>query len=277
MLTGEGYGDLRSDNAVCGCPEGALDGHPVALAVATATGGVLMFMRGSRGERGITGLETSIVLIAFVVVASVFSFTVLSAGVFSSEANKQTIFAGLRETRTRLRQNGSTFAFAAKVGSVDTVYKIVFVVSNSLAGEPVDLTPPYSADSSGIDPDFVSSNASATVISYADENQRLPDVPWSIIFIGNHNGDTLLEDGEKAEVTIWLLDRDNSLTEVQDDSAVLMDDSTANGGGVGGIDAGGFLLGKSTRFVLEVAPQIGAALTIQRAIPPGLRPVMNLN
>lgn len=236
-----------------------------------------MFMRGSRGERGITGLETAIVLIAFVVVASVFSFTILSAGVFASEANKQTIFAGLRETRTRIRGNGSTFAFAARVGTTDAVFKIVFVVSNSLAGEPVDLTPPYAADQSGLDPDFVPSNTSATVISYADENQRLADVPWSIVFIGNHNGDTLLEDGEKAEMTVWLLDRDNSVIETADSSALLMDTSTANGGGVGGIDAGGTLVGKSTRFVLEVAPQIGAALTLQRGIPPGLRPVMNLN
>ena len=82
-------------------------------------------------ERLFGCLETAIVLIAFVVVASVFSFTVLSAGVFSSEANKQTIFAGPRETRTRLRQNGSTFAFSAKVASTDAVYKLVFVVSNS--------------------------------------------------------------------------------------------------------------------------------------------------
>ncbi len=236
-----------------------------------------MFTRGSRGERGITGLETAIVLIAFVVVASVFSFTILSAGVFASEANKQTIFAGLRETRTRIRQNGSTFAFSANVGSTPAVYKIVFTVSNSLAGEPVDMTPPYAADESGIDPDFVPANTSATVISYADEDQRLPDVPWSIVFIGNHNGDTLLEDGEKAEMTIWLLDRDNAIADTADNAVVFMDTSTANGGGVGGVEATGTVIGKSTRFVLEVAPQIGAALTIQRAIPPGLRPVMNLN
>ncbi|HUV53535.1 MAG TPA: archaellin/type IV pilin N-terminal domain-containing protein, partial [Dehalococcoidia bacterium] len=38
-----------------------------------------------RDERGITGLETAIILIAFVVVASVFAYTVLSAGIFSSQ------------------------------------------------------------------------------------------------------------------------------------------------------------------------------------------------
>ena len=33
-------------------------------------------------ERGITGLETAIILIAFVVVASVFAYAVLTAGLF---------------------------------------------------------------------------------------------------------------------------------------------------------------------------------------------------
>ncbi|MCI0880381.1 MAG: flagellin, partial [Chloroflexi bacterium] len=36
-----------------------------------------------RDQRGITGLETAIVLIAFVVVASVFAFAVLSTGLLS--------------------------------------------------------------------------------------------------------------------------------------------------------------------------------------------------
>ena len=34
-------------------------------------------------EQGITGLETAIILIAFVIVASVFAYVVLSAGLFS--------------------------------------------------------------------------------------------------------------------------------------------------------------------------------------------------
>ena len=46
-------------------------------------------------QRGITGLETAIILIAFVVVASVFAFTVLSTGIFSSERSKETVFAAL--------------------------------------------------------------------------------------------------------------------------------------------------------------------------------------
>ncbi|MDA0232231.1 MAG: hypothetical protein O3B04_02255 [Chloroflexi bacterium] len=231
---------------------------------------------GSR-ERGITGLETSIVLIAFVVVASVFAFTVLSAGVFSSEAAKQTIFAGLKETRSRLRQNGSVFAFSAQAGTTQTVYKMVFIVSNSLAGEPLDLTPPYTQDDSGLDPDFDATAIPATIISYADEDQRKGEVPWTVQFIGNNNGDLLMEGGEKAEITVWLMDRNHAILEVDPNAVQVMDTSTANGGGVGGLEAGDVLIGKSTRFVLEMSPQIGASTTIQRSIPPGLRQAMNLN
>jgi flagellin FlaB len=229
------------------------------------------------GQRGITGLETSIVLIAFVVVASVFSFTVLSAGVFSSEAAKQTIFAGLKETRSRIRQNGSVFAFSGNETNTPAVYKVVFIVSNSLAGEPLDLTPPYTADDTGLDPDFDALAVPATIISYSDENQRLGDVPWTVAFIGNNNGDLLLEDGEKAEVTVWLLDKVTAVADSDPSSVAFMDDNTGNGGGAGGITAAGVLIGKSTRFVIEMTPQFGAALTIQRSVPPGLRPVMNLN
>ncbi len=236
-----------------------------------------MVLRGARSQKGITGLETAIVLIAFVVVASVFAFTILSAGVFSSEANKQTIHAGLKETRTGLRQHGSAFAFSGFVGSTQAVHKIVFIVSNSLAGEPVDLTAPYTTDDSGTDPDVVNASSAATIVSYADENQRFSDLPWTMTFIGSNNGDTLLEDGEKAEITIWLMDRVTGVAVGSNGSIAYMDASTANGGGTGGVNSTDTLIVKSTRFVIELTPQLGAPLTIQRAIPPGLRNVMNLN
>ena len=50
-------------------------------------------VRHGRDQSGITGLETAIILIAFVVVASVFAFTVLSTGIFSAERGKETVFA----------------------------------------------------------------------------------------------------------------------------------------------------------------------------------------
>ncbi|MCH8061405.1 MAG: hypothetical protein IH861_02765 [Chloroflexi bacterium] len=58
-------------------------------------------------ERGVTGLETAIILIAFVVVASVFAFTVLSTGIFSAERGKETVFAALKQARGSVELKGS--------------------------------------------------------------------------------------------------------------------------------------------------------------------------
>lgn len=58
-------------------------------------------------QRGITGLETAIVLIAFVVVSSVFAFAALSTGLFSSDKAKETHTAGLAEARGTLELKGS--------------------------------------------------------------------------------------------------------------------------------------------------------------------------
>ena len=59
-----------------------------------------------RAQTGITGLETAIVLIAFVVVASVFAFAVLSTGLLSSEKSKETVLGGLEETSSTLSIRG---------------------------------------------------------------------------------------------------------------------------------------------------------------------------
>src|ERR1700674_2731497 len=71
---------------------------------------VQQFVRRMKEERGITGLETAIVLIAFVVVAAVFAFVVLSTGLFSSERSKETVYAGLSKTRGTMELTGGVIA-----------------------------------------------------------------------------------------------------------------------------------------------------------------------
>ena len=61
-------------------------------------------------QRGITGLETAIVLIAFVVVASVFAFAVLNTGFLSSEKSKEAALGGLQETSSTLSLRGEVIA-----------------------------------------------------------------------------------------------------------------------------------------------------------------------
>ena len=199
-----------------------------------------------RDQRGVTGLETAIVLIAFVVVASIFAFVVLSTGVFSAERGKETIHAGLQEARSSMEIRGSMIANANVTSTaVDTV---TFIVTNAVAGDAIDLTAPTDADDDGI-PD--ASSAHKTVLSYTDENQHISDVAWTVTYLGSEDGDDLLEVGEKAELVAKVEKAIN--------------------------DTSGTALGTDTQFSLELTPAAGAVMTLQRTTPSGIDTVMNLN
>jgi len=227
-----------------------------------------------KDEKGITGLETAIILIAFVVVASVFAYTVLSAGIFSSERGKETVYAGLQQAKSSMEPRGSTLAYddadvydstgTTKVADAGTaVTKISFVVSNAVAGEPVDLTPPYLYDvATGIS---TSGLEYVTVISYNDELQFMNDMAWTVEFIGKSSGDYLLETGEKAEITVWLVNYDGTYYKLGAGATDPFIDDANN------------LLGKNTQFTIEVKAPHGAVLTIQRITPARLDAVMNLH
>ncbi|NQW20085.1 MAG: hypothetical protein HQ477_05085 [Chloroflexi bacterium] len=224
-------------------------------------------------QKGITGLETAIILIAFVVVASVFAFTVLSTGIFASERSKETVFAGLEEAKSSIEPRGSVIAFKANRGGTETIYKVSWVVSNSVSGAPVDLTPPYTEGGTGTDPDIVASAEYKTVISYTDHNQHLSDVPWTVSWVGNSNGDNLLEEGEKAEVTVWLLKRETG-TAVTDAASTGYWVADVNGSH--GMLSSGTLIAANGQFTFEMKPNSGAVLTMQRTAPSRLDTVMDL-
>ncbi|MDY6907044.1 MAG: archaellin/type IV pilin N-terminal domain-containing protein [Chloroflexota bacterium] len=68
-----------------------------------------------RSQEGITGLETAIILIAFVVVAAVFAYTVLSAGLFSTQKGQEAVYSGLEETSSTLELRGSVVAYTTEI------------------------------------------------------------------------------------------------------------------------------------------------------------------
>ena len=74
-----------------------------------------------RDENGITALETAIILIAFIVVASVFAFSILSAGTYSTERGKEAVFAGLEEVQASIEVKGAVIATSATTGTTGTV------------------------------------------------------------------------------------------------------------------------------------------------------------
>ena len=356
-------------------------------------GGVLRWTQVPIGEeRGVTGLETAIILIAFVVVASVFAFTVLSTGIFSSQRGKETLFAGLKEAQGSLDAQGAVIANGATAKSLslantawakdttnatnsaaitmvsDTGDKkegaasseaqltaafttglaayenlsptvdlskndsvelwikssvdlaandlqfrissaancgtsledinipvlvastwkrvtlaiadnsdmtavkcigldiavdkgaaninldevispgqattIEFVVTNGVGGEAVDLVAPSDSDADGISD---TDGRNTLVLTYTDKNQVVSDIYWTKTFVGEDDGDDLLEVGEKGKLTV-------TLTALANDKALV----------------------KDLTFSLELKPAEGSVLVLQRTMPSQIDTVMNL-
>jgi len=64
-------------------------------------------MKIGRNKRGMIGIEAAIILIAFVIVASAFSYMVISMGLVSTQRGKETITSSLQEVLSPLIIDGS--------------------------------------------------------------------------------------------------------------------------------------------------------------------------
>ena len=142
-----------------------------------------------KDQKGITGLETAIILIAFVVVAAVFAYTVLSAGIFTTQKAQESVYTGLEEVEATLQIKGSVIATANTTGSNGTVADIAFTVEGAMQGLAIDFTEPTD---------------NVVVISYLDSTQVERDLDWAISKVGQADEDYLLEGDEKFEIAIDL-------------------------------------------------------------------------
>lgn len=193
-----------------------------------------------KDQRGITGLETAIVLIAFIVVATEFAFAALSTGLFSADKSKETIYAGLSETRGSMQLKSSVIITASTTGTSGVVSDISFHVANAAGGAPIDLTP------------------GKTLIKYTDQTQSKmfsSTAGFSVTAMGAADTDKLLERNETYELKLIDLE---------------------TGTGPGG-DTLTNTLGINTTFQLEVIPPKGAVLFIERTTPIFLDVISSLN
>ncbi len=180
-------------------------------------------------QRGITGLETAIVLIAFVVVSSVFAFAALSTGMFSSDKARETITAGLAQTRSTMELKGSVIGTSDVAAVTGVITTIEFHVTQSAGGADVDLTP------------------GNTVIKYTDTTQSKlfgSTAGFTVTGIGSADTDNLLERNEVYKISMINLDT----TDPGDDNLTSK-------------------LGVNQTFTLEVIPTKGAVLHIERTTP----------
>ena len=87
-------------------------------------------------DDGFTGLEAAIVLIAFIVVAAVFSYVVLGAGFFTTQKAQETVHTGVAQATSAVELSGPVMIDSS---ADDTVGNITFYLQLAAGGTPVDI------------------------------------------------------------------------------------------------------------------------------------------
>jgi archaeal flagellin FlaB len=147
----------------------------------------LLNNRKLKGQKGITGIETAIILIAFVIVASVFAYVVLTAGLFSTQKANEAIHSGLEEAQNTIELKGNVYGQMVN-GILDRVY---LTISTTAGGDQVDFTD-------------TTNGSNYVIISYADAFQIYNSVNWTLTKINAGNGDNLLDKNELFMITVDL-------------------------------------------------------------------------
>jgi len=147
----------------------------------------LFNIRKLSSQKGITGIETAIILIAFVIVASVFAYVVLTAGLFSTQKANEAIHAGLDEAQNTIEVKGNVYGQMVN-GVLDKVY---ITVATTVGGDQVDFTD-------------TTNGTNLVIVSYADSYQIYNSVNWTLTKINAGNGDNLLDKNELFMITVDL-------------------------------------------------------------------------
>ena len=189
-------------------------------------------------EDAFTGLEAAIVLIAFVVVAAVFSYVVLGAGFFSTQKAQEAVHTGVQQASSSFEILGDVYGVDTGAGGVQINY-LNFTLGLAPGGMPIDMSKLT----------MVFANQSVRNDIYRAgvliPNQSPDSNQWAIVRDVNGNGNTLLESGEQMDIVVHL---------------------TESTGSIAARDA----------FTLEIKPIIGPALSITRTAPGGIDPVNKL-
>lgn len=189
-----------------------------------------------KDQEGITGIETAIILIAFVIVASVFAYVVLSAGLFSTQKAKEAIHAGLEEAQCTIEIKGNIYGRMES----SVLQEVYFTLGTTTGGGEVDFTDTSSVNGSNL-----------VIISYSDAYQIFPTVNWTMTKLNTNDPDNLLDKNELFMITVDLTCVSANATAEQ-------------------------MPGPYHTFQLEVKPPVGAVLVLERTIPARVDQIVNL-
>ena len=187
---------------------------------------------------GMTGLETAIILVAFVITAAAFAFVVLNMGFLTAEKAQSVISSGMSEASSALLVDSGVIGQFNDTGgdqSAIDLEKLTFYIKLSQGHEPIDL------------------DDSKLVATYTNArcHGELYDTNGTIMTITgiNDDGDSLCETGEKFKVEVNFTEL--STTGV-DPLGLAQDDLYTH---------------PYEEFRIELRPSAGAVLSIERQIP----------
>lgn len=146
-----------------------------------------------QNENGFTGLEAAIVLIAFVVVAAVFSYVMLGAGFFTSQKAQEVVHTGMGQAASSIEVHGTVYGYGNETsgdnqGGIGNISATIALTSGL---QPMNIT--------------------AMQVTYTDPKHRefleyesgeATAGNWNISkFFNNATNDTVLEPNEKFTLT----------------------------------------------------------------------------
>jgi flagellin FlaB len=207
-------------------------------------------MKNLYSEDAFTGLEAAIVLIAFVVVAAVFSYVVLGAGFFTTQTAQATVHTGVAQASSSLEVVGNVMGIS--LNPTTTPYRLTYIntsVALTAGGTAMDLTQmvvSYSDNNGGRNPSlYYDAN-----VSSCDTGILTTDAPSSTTIgwcvsqkindLGTNNN--LLEPNE-----IWVL------------SIGMPPTASIN-----------------QKITVNLQPAVGAVLPLTRTVPGGLSKVQGI-
>jgi archaeal flagellin N-terminal-like domain len=198
-------------------------------------------MRNLYSENAFTGLEAAIVLIAFVVVAAVFSYVVLGAGFFTTQTAQSTVHTSVSQASSSLEIVGNVYGVKDSSASNNYLDYANVTVALTAGGTPVDV--------------------SQMVVSYSDDNGgHVPNLTY--------NGETNCPTNSGSNRGAWCIGQkiNNVTTGAQLDNNAQMIimvglPTTAT---------------PNTKISINFQPAVGAVLPISRTIPGGLTAVQPL-
>ena len=202
-----------------------------------------------KNEDAFTGLEAAIVLIAFVVVAAVFSYVMLGAGFFATQEAQQVVHTGSQQASSSLEIIGNVYGYNNGTSTTDLDY-IVFTVGNTAGGTPIDITQMLVTYVCGGVSEVIMYNSTKSVVGSpgtpidpGNVAGNISHSNWTVIKTYNDVGGAsnhLLESGEQFVLAVRL-----PATKPEN----------------------------NVRFAVNLHPAVGAVYPIERTVPPYLNRV----